>query len=162
MGSGSKLTHLDDRGQASMVDIADKAPSAREARAGALLEMAPATLQAIYAGATKKGDVLATARIAGIQAAKQTPSLIPLCHQIALTSVEVSFQRVQDALQIEAIARCTDRTGVEMEALTAVAIAALTVYDMVKGIDRGMVIKDIKLLEKRGGRSGHWSAPGRQ
>jgi len=157
--AGDGLTHLDDQGRARMVDVADKEVTRREARASARLRLEPATLAALRAGTTKKGDALATARIAGIQAAKRTPELIPLCHAIALSSVEVrfAFEEEPATVAIESIARAADRTGVEMEALTAVSVAALTLYDMLKAIDRAMVIERIQLEEKSGGRSGDWS-----
>jgi len=152
------LTHLDAQGRARMVDVATKRVTARSARATAVLRMQPATLRAILEGTTPKGDVLAVARVAGIQAAKRTPELVPLCHAIALTGVEVSFTPADDGthLRVEATARARDRTGVEMEALVAASLAALTVYDMVKAIDRGLVIEHLGLEEKRGGRSGIW------
>ena len=152
----SELTHLDEHGRARMVDVGDKPITAREARASARLRMAPETLEALRAGTTKKGDALATARIAGIQAAKRTPELIPLCHAIALTKVEVRFELQADGVAIETVARCADRTGVEMEALTAASVAALTLYDMLKAMDRGMVIEAVQLEAKSGGRSGDW------
>ncbi|MAQ18638.1 MAG: cyclic pyranopterin monophosphate synthase MoaC [Sandaracinus sp.] len=152
----SELTHLDEHGRARMVDVGDKPITAREARASARLRMAPETLEALRAGTTKKGDALATARIAGIQAAKRTPELIPLCHTIALTKVEVRFELRADGVAIETVARCADRTGVEMEALTAASVAALTLYDMLKAMDRGMVIEAVQLEAKSGGRSGDW------
>ncbi len=152
----SELTHLDEHGRARMVDVGDKPITAREARASARLRMAPETLEALRAGSTKKGDALATARIAGIQAAKRTPELIPLCHAIALTKVEVRFELQADGVAIETVARCADRTGVEMEALTAASVAALTLYDMLKAMDRGMVIEAVQLEAKSGGRSGDW------
>lgn len=156
---GEGLTHLDEEGRARMVDVGAKAVTEREARASARLRLEAATLQALRAGTTKKGDALATARIAGIQAAKRTPELIPLCHGIALSSVEVRFAFSDEppAVAIEAIARARDRTGVEMEALTAASVAALTLYDMLKAMDRGMVIEALRLEAKRGGRSGDWS-----
>ncbi|HJL19092.1 MAG TPA: cyclic pyranopterin monophosphate synthase MoaC [Sandaracinaceae bacterium LLY-WYZ-13_1] len=154
-----ELTHLDARGRARMVDVGDKDVTVREAVAHASVRMRPATLRALQAGTTKKGDVLATARIAGIQAAKRTPELIPLCHHIALSGVEVRFDPAEGdpaRLHVEARARARDRTGVEMEALTAASVAALTVYDMLKAIDRGMVIEQVRLESKSGGRSGDW------
>ncbi len=153
------LTHLDEEGRARMVDVGGKAVTEREARASARLRLEAATLAALRAGTTKKGDALATARIAGIQAAKRTPELIPLCHGIALSSVEVHFAFEEDPaiVAIEATARARDRTGVEMEALTAASVAALTVYDMLKAVDRGMVIERVQLEAKSGGRSGDWS-----
>lgn len=152
------LTHLDEQGRARMVDVQDKDVTAREAVASARVRMQPETLARLLGGETPKGDVLATARIAGIQAAKQTPSLIPLCHHIALTSVEVTFEPDADGerIHIRALARARDRTGVEMEAMTAASVAALTLYDMLKAIDRGMEIESVRLEEKKGGRSGHW------
>ena len=152
------LTHLDDRGQARMVDVAGKDRTVREAVAAGIVRMRPETLALIREGALAKGDVLAVARVAGIQAAKRTPELVPLCHPVALTSVsvELDLEAAPDALAIRAVARAADRTGVEMEALTAVVGAALCVYDMVKAVDRGVVIGEIRLLEKSGGRSGRW------
>jgi cyclic pyranopterin phosphate synthase len=142
-----------------MVDVGEKPIADRVAVASAIVRMARGTLEVLRAGATPKGDVLATARIAGIQAAKRTHELVPLCHQIALTSVEVHFALDDDGerLHVRTIARARDRTGVEMEALTAASIAALTVYDMLKAIDRGMSIEAVRLEEKHGGRSGTWT-----
>jgi molybdenum cofactor biosynthesis protein MoaC len=140
-----------------MVDVGDKAVTARAAIATARVTMTPETARALAEGSTPKGDVLATARIAGIQAAKRTPELIPLCHAIALTRVQVRFTFAPDGVRIEAEAEARDRTGVEMEAMTAVTVAALTLYDMLKGIDRAMTVTDVRLEEKRGGRSGHWT-----
>ncbi len=153
-----KLTHLDESGQARMVDVGDKERTEREARAHAVVRMLPETLTLLLEGKAKKGDVLATARIAGIQAAKRTSELIPLCHQLALTGSKVDFEPDPDGvrLHVEAWVRCLDRTGVEMEAMTAASVAALTLYDMLKAVDRGMVIESIRLLEKKGGRSGHF------
>lgn len=155
------LSHLDAQGRARMVDVAHKAPTDREAVAGATLHMQPSTLSLLLQGKTPKGDVLATARIAGIQAAKRTPELIPLCHHVALSSVQVAFEPDDDGerLHVRATTRAHDRTGVEMEALVAVSVAALTLYDMLKAVDRGIVIDDVKLFEKRGGRSGEWARP---
>lgn len=152
----AKLTHLDARGQAQMVDVAEKPITMREAVARVAVHMRAATLRLLRSGKTKKGDVLAVARVAGIQAAKRTPELIPLCHAIALTRCEVDFRfrPGKGALEIETRVRAADRTGVEMEALTAAAVAALTVYDMLKAVDREMVIDGLALYEKRGGRSG--------
>ncbi|HEX2678060.1 MAG TPA: cyclic pyranopterin monophosphate synthase MoaC [Polyangiales bacterium] len=151
-----KLTHLDARGHARMVDVGDKSVTAREAVARGVVRMQPATLEVLLTGGSKKGDVLAVARIAGIQASKRTPELIPLCHGIALHACEVLFEPdpAQSLVRIEARARAHDRTGVEMEALTAVSVAALTIYDMLKAIDRSMTIDEIALHEKRGGKSG--------
>lgn len=154
----SGLTHLDEHGHATMVDVGEKATTTRVAVARGEVRMAPATLAAIRAGTVPKGDVLAAARIAGIQAAKRTPDLIPLCHPLLITKAEVTFE-VDDAASrviITASVRCSGQTGVEMEALTAVSVAALTIYDMAKALEKEMVIADIHLLEKRGGKSGTW------
>ena len=158
MDRDDELTHLDRKGQARMVDVGQKDKTAREARARATLRMKPETRRVLLAGEVPKGDALATARIAGIQAAKRTSELIPLCHPLAITGCEVSFEPAEgeERLVVEAAVRCADRTGVEMEALTAVTIAALTLYDMLKAIDKGMAIEEVVLLEKRGGRSGHY------
>ena len=158
MDRDDELTHLDRKGQARMVDVGQKDKTAREARARATLRMKPETRRVLLAGEVPKGDALATARIAGIQAAKRTSELIPLCHPLAITGCEVFFEPVEgeERLVVEAAVRCADRTGVEMEALTAVTIAALTLYDMLKAIDKGMAIEEVVLLEKRGGRSGHY------
>lgn len=154
--SGPPLTHLDASGRARMVDVGRKEPTERRAVATATLRMQPATLARIAEGTAPKGDVLAVARVAGIQAAKKTPELVPLCHAIALTSVEVAFDidASSSAIVVRATARAFDRTGVEMEAIVAASTAAITVYDMVKAIDRWMTITDVGLLEKSGGRSG--------
>ncbi|MBU6350501.1 MAG: cyclic pyranopterin monophosphate synthase MoaC [Chloroflexi bacterium] len=152
------LTHLDAAGHAAMVDVGDKAVTVRVAVAAGEVRMAPATLAVLRAGTAPKGDVLAAARIAGIMAAKRTPELIPLCHTLLLTHVGVDFvlDEGESRVQIKATVRCKGQTGVEMEALTAVSVAALTLYDMVKAIDKEMVIGAICLLEKRGGQSGEW------
>jgi cyclic pyranopterin phosphate synthase len=150
-----KLTHLDERGAARMVDVADKAVTVREALAECLVRMAPATLRAVRAG-TAKGDALQVARVAGIMAAKRTSELIPLCHPLSLTSVTVDFEFVRGAVRVLVRARVTGQTGVEMEALTAAAVAGLTLIDMTKGIERGVYIETVRLLEKSGGRSGTW------
>jgi cyclic pyranopterin phosphate synthase len=156
--SSRTLTHLDARGRARMVDVGAKAVTRREARAEAFVRMAPKTLRLILTGTAAKGDVLAVARIAGIQAAKRTHELIPLCHALALSSVSVELAADGDTrVRIEATARCAGQTGVEMEALTAASVAALTVYDMLKGVERGIEIECVRLLEKRGGKSGHWN-----
>jgi cyclic pyranopterin phosphate synthase len=141
-----------------MVDVTAKAETAREARARVTLRMRPATLAAIRSGAVKKGDVLGVARLAGIMAAKRTSDLIPLCHPLRLTGIDVAFvvDRRRSAIHVETAVRTVDKTGVEMEALTAAAGAGLAIYDMVKAIDRGLVLTDLCLLEKAGGRSGHW------
>jgi cyclic pyranopterin phosphate synthase len=152
------LTHFDATGQAHMVDIGDKATTRRVALAGGRIRMQPATLALVAQGTAKKGDVLGVARIAAIQASKRTSELIPLCHPIALTRVQVEFEIDDNESSVHCTARveCTGQTGVEMEALTAVQVALLTVYDMCKAVDRGMVIGDVKLLEKHGGKSGSW------
>lgn len=152
------LTHLDAAGKARMVDVGGKAETARVAIASGRIRMNAAALAAIRDGAVPKGDVLAAARIAGIMAAKKTAELIPLCHPLALDAVTVDFAVEDDGLRATATASLTGRTGVEMEALTAVSVALLTVYDMAKAIDKGMVIEDIRLIEKRGGKSGLWRA----
>jgi cyclic pyranopterin monophosphate synthase len=141
-----------------MVDVSDKKVTAREAVARGKVTMSKTALRQIRSGAIKKGDPLQTARLAGIMAAKQTASLIPLCHPLNLSHVDVALTPVRDGYIVEARVRTTERTGVEMEALTAVAVAALTIYDMVKAVDRAMVIGEIKLVEKRGGRSGEYRA----
>jgi cyclic pyranopterin monophosphate synthase len=154
-----RLTHIDRNGRATMVNVAPKEPTARFAVAGAEVRMSPATLRAIRAGRTTKGNVLEVARIAGIAAAKQTSALIPLCHPIALTQVAVDVAlRPPGGVEIRARADAFDRTGVEMEALTAAAVCALTIYDMCKALDRAIEIRNIRLLEKAGGRSGHYVA----
>ncbi|MCE5362470.1 cyclic pyranopterin monophosphate synthase MoaC [Pseudomonas anguilliseptica] len=153
------LTHLDSQGRANMVDVSDKAQTVREAVAEALVRMRPETLQMIAQGDHPKGDVFAVARIAGIQAAKKTSDLIPLCHPLMLTSVKVELTpEGADAVRITARCKLTGQTGVEMEALTAASVAALTIYDMCKAVDRGMVIENVRLLEKVGGKSGHFVA----
>ncbi len=157
----SELTHFDGAGQAHMVDVGAKAETARVARAGGRIRMAPATFALIRDGNAKKGDVLGIARIAAIQASKRTGELIPLCHPIALTRVAVAFALDEPAatVAIEVTAETVGRTGVEMEALTAAMTGLLTIYDMCKAVDRGMVIEAVQLLEKQGGKSGHWVAP---
>lgn len=156
----SPLTHFDATGQAHMVDVGGKPETERVARAAGRIRMQPATLRLIREGTGKKGDVLAVARIAAIQAAKRTGDLIPLCHPIPLTRVAVEFMldEAGNAVDCEAIAQTVGRTGVEMEAMTAAAVALLTIYDMCKAADRGMTIEQIRLLEKSGGKSGHWLA----
>jgi cyclic pyranopterin phosphate synthase len=155
-----QLTHLDASGRARMVDVSAKEETARTATARALVRMSPATAARVAAGDAPKGDVVAVARIAAIQAAKRTDELIPLCHSLALTQLdpEVAVDADAGTVTVTATARTTDRTGVEMEALTACAIGALTVYDMVKGIEKGVVVEHLGLLEKTGGRSGDWRA----
>ncbi|MFP4345556.1 MAG: cyclic pyranopterin monophosphate synthase MoaC [Anaerolineales bacterium] len=154
--SDSQLTHLDADGAARMVDVSEKAVTAREAVAAGEVWMQPETLALIQSGGVPKGDVLAVARVAGIMAAKRTPELVPLCHPIPLTGVRVdfSFDELRSVVGIRARVRCSGVTGVEMEALTAVSVAALTIYDMAKAVDRGMRIQNVRLLEKRGGQSG--------
>ena len=153
---GKRLTHLDERGAARMVDVSAKEETSREAVAGCRVTMLPATLRLITAGTAAKGDVLAAARIAGIMAAKRTSDLIPLCHPLNLSSVDIAFapDRKTSSIIITANARITASTGVEMEALTAAAVAGLTIYDMCKAVDRAMTVTDIRLLRKSGGRSG--------
>jgi cyclic pyranopterin phosphate synthase len=156
----SGLTHLNDRGEAHMVDVAGKAVTHRVAVAAGRIAMQPATLALIEAGGHKKGDVLAAARIAGILAAKRTAELVPLCHPIALTrvAVDLTTDAAVNCVHCRATAETDGKTGVEMEALTAVQVALLTVYDMCKAVDRGMVIDGVRLLEKTGGKSGDWHA----
>ena len=153
------LSHIDDQGRARMVDVGGKDETDRRARAEALVRMAPETLKAIESVALAKGDVVATARLAGIMAAKRTHELIPLCHPLTLSFVSIDITADNDlpGLRVVSEARLTGRTGVEMEALVAASVAALTIYDMAKAIDRGMEIVHVLLLEKDGGRSGHWS-----
>ena len=153
------LTHIDESGAARMVDVSAKAVTAREATAEGHIDMLPATLAAIRDGLVKKGDVLSVARIAGIMAAKRTADLIPLCHPLPLSGVEVALDLDDTGVRVTATARTTHTTGVEMEALSAVSVALLTIYDMAKAIDRGMVIGGVRLLAKSGGRSGDWRAP---
>ncbi len=153
------LSHLDASGAARMVDVSDKAETSRVALAEALVRMKPATLALIQQGGMPKGDVIATARIAGIMAAKRTPDLIPLCHPLPVTGVTVELSPSgDDTLLIRATVKTTGKTGVEMEALTAASVAALTVYDMCKAVEKGMRIEGIRLLEKHGGKSGDWLA----
>jgi cyclic pyranopterin monophosphate synthase len=156
------LTHLNAEGRAEMVDVSDKDPTARRAITRAVVRVSVATAELVAAGNAPKGDVIGVARIAGIQAAKRTHELIPLCHQLPLTfvGVEVTLHAGSGEIEVIAEARTTARTGVEMEALTAASVAALTVYDMVKGIERGASISVVELLEKSGGRSGHWHRDG--
>ena len=154
----ARLTHLDRDGAARMVDVGGKSVSARSAVAEGAVVMAPETLGAIQAGDMKKGDVIGAARIAGIMAAKRAHELIPLCHPLALSAVtvDIAADTALPGLRVRATTRVADRTGVEMEALTAVSVACLTIYDMAKAVDRGMEITGIRLVEKRGGRSGTW------
>lgn len=154
---GPALTHFDAAGRAQMVDVAAKPATHRVARATGSIRMEGATLALVAAGRASKGDVIGVARIAAIQAAKRTAELIPLCHPLPLTGVEVTLEPVADGVRCRATARTVGRTGVEMEALTAVMAALLTVYDMLKAVDRGMEIGEVRLVEKRGGRSGAWA-----
>src|SRR5690349_17507923 len=158
--TSEKLTHFDARGAARMVDVADKPETHRVAVAAGRIRMLPSTLALVESGTAKKGDVLGVARVAAIQAAKRTSELIPLCHPVPLTSVAVEFSidRSANAIECRASVECTARTGVEMEALTAVQVGLLTIYDMCKAVDRGMTMGDIRLLEKKGGKSGDFVA----
>jgi cyclic pyranopterin monophosphate synthase len=155
----NKLTHLDDSGSAHMVDVSAKTETIREAIAEGRITMSAVALDAIKAGSAKKGDVLATARIAGIMAAKKTAELIPLCHPLLLSKISVDFAFEDDGIRATAFVRLTGQTGVEMEAMTAVSVALLTLYDMAKALDKAMVIGDIRLLTKTGGKSGDWIRP---
>ena len=158
----SDLTHVGADARARMVDVGGKADSDRLARASGTIRMRPATLKAIRENALAKGDVLTVAKVAGIMAAKRTAELIPLCHPIALTDVQVeaTLDEALPGVRVEATARTTGKTGVEMEAIVAVSVTLITVYDMAKAVDKEMIISDVALLEKRGGRSGHWTRPG--
>jgi cyclic pyranopterin phosphate synthase len=157
----TELTHLDESGRARMVDVSDKDVTRREATARAVVTMQPATAQLISSGGMAKGDVLAVAQVAGVMAAKRTPDLIPMCHPLPISGVDMAFDLdvAQARLEIRATVRVTSRTGVEMEAMTAAAVAALTVYDMCKAVDRAMSIGNIELLHKAGGKSGEFSRP---
>jgi cyclic pyranopterin monophosphate synthase len=152
----TKLTHLDESGAAHMVDISAKAETVREAVATGSISMTPEAIAAIRDGTAKKGDVLATARIAGIMAAKKTSELIPLCHPLMLSKITVDFALEADAVHVTALVRLTGQTGVEMEAMTAVSVAVLTIYDMAKALDKSMVINAVHLVSKTGGKSGDW------
>ncbi len=154
----AKLTHLDASGSAQMVDISAKADTVREAIAEGRISMSSAAIDAIRAGSVKKGDVLATARIAGIMAAKKTSELIPLCHPLLLSKVTVDFEYEENAMRVISLVRLSGQTGVEMEAMTATMAALLTIYDMAKAIDKSMVISGVRLLQKTGGKSGDWHA----
>ena len=154
-----KLSHIDEEGRAAMVDVGQKQPTARRAVASARVLMSPATVEAVRAHRTPKGDPLEVARLAGIMAAKRTGELIPLCHPLPLTHVEVRAKLFADGVRLEAEAATTAQTGVEMEALTAAAVAALTVYDMCKAVEKGITITDVRLEEKTGGKSGAWRRP---
>jgi cyclic pyranopterin phosphate synthase len=154
----SKLTHIDETGRARMVDVSDKAVTAREAVAEGFVRMAPETLKLALSGEGRKGDVRAVAEIAGVMAAKKTADLIPMCHPLALSKVEVRVEAAEGGLSVTARVKTTGPTGVEMEALTAVSVACLTLYDMLKAAEKGMVIENIRLLQKVGGKSGNWRA----
>jgi cyclic pyranopterin phosphate synthase len=158
-GDGKRLTHLNAEGAAHMVDVGGKPATARRAVASGRITMSAQALEAIRAGNAPKGDVLGTARIAGIMAAKRTGDLIPLCHPLGLEAVSIDFDYEADAIRATATASLTGRTGVEMEAMTAVSVALLTIYDMAKAIDKGMVISEVRLIAKTGGKSGDWAAP---
>jgi len=158
MASDTGLTHFDAQGQAHMVDVAAKAATHRVAVARGRIRMQAQTLEAIVQGSARKGDVLGVARLAGIMAAKKTSELIPLCHPLALTRVALEFETGEGGVSCTATAETVGPTGVEMEALTAVQVALLTIYDMCKAIDRGMVITDVQLLQKHGGKTGSWVA----
>ncbi|WGU40638.1 cyclic pyranopterin monophosphate synthase MoaC [Phenylobacterium sp. NIBR 498073] len=153
----SKLTHIDETGRAHMVDVSDKAVTSREATAEGFVRMDAATLALALSGDAKKGDVRATAEIAGIMAAKKTSDLIPLCHPLALSKVEVRVSPADGGLAVTARVKTSGQTGVEMEALTAVSVACLTIYDMLKAADKGMTIETVRLLTKSGGKSGDWA-----
>jgi cyclic pyranopterin phosphate synthase len=155
------LTHFDAEGQASMVDVSAKSETHRVARATGAIRMRPETLRLIESGSARKGDVIGVARIAAIQGAKRTAELVPLCHPLAITRIVVEFELAREANEVRCTAQveCFGRTGVEMEALAAVQVGLLTVYDMCKAVDRGMVIGGVRVLEKRGGNSGDWKAP---
>ena len=154
------LTHVDESGAARMVDVSDKDPTAREAAASGRVTVSREVVDLLRGSGVPKGDALAVARIAGIMGAKRTPELIPLCHPLALSGIDVDVDVTDDAVEITAVVRTTDRTGVEMEALTAVCVAALAVVDMVKAVDKGAVIGEVKVLRKSGGRSGTWVRDG--
>ncbi len=154
-----KLTHLNEEGQLKMVDVGGKEKTARLARVCGEIRMQPSTAALIGQHRVAKGNVLEAARLAGIMAAKRTGELIPLCHPLNITAIDIEFTVGQDRVEVQAEARIDDRTGVEMEALTAASVALLTIYDMCKGVDRGMVISELRLMEKRGGRSGVYQRP---
>jgi cyclic pyranopterin monophosphate synthase len=156
MGPRNRLTHVDESGSARMVDVGDKAETRREATAECFVRMAPDTVSALRNATLAKGDALGVARVAGILAAKRTHELIPLCHPLPITSVAVEFEVGDAGVRIEATARVTGKTGVEMEALTAAAVAGLTLIDMVKGVEKGVFLESVRLLSKSGGKSGEW------
>jgi cyclic pyranopterin monophosphate synthase len=155
----SKLSHLNEQGEAHMVDVSDKAVTSRSATARGCVTAKPETIAIIASGTAKKGDVLATARLAGIMAAKKTADLIPLCHPLMIAKVSIAFDVAASHIDVEATVKVEGKTGVEMEALTACSIACLTIYDMLKAVDRGMAITDVRLVEKTGGKSGRWEEP---
>ncbi|MEU5401045.1 cyclic pyranopterin monophosphate synthase MoaC [Streptomyces sp. NPDC005963] len=157
MSSQARLTHIDEAGAARMVDVSEKEITARTARASGRVQVSPRVVELLRGEGVPKGDALATARIAGIMGAKRTPELIPLCHPLAVSGVTLDLSVADDAVEITATVKTTDRTGVEMEALTAVSVAALTVVDMVKAVDKSAVITDVRVEEKTGGKSGVWS-----
>ncbi|MEV6552716.1 cyclic pyranopterin monophosphate synthase MoaC [Streptomyces sp. NPDC051597] len=159
MSTQGRLTHIDEAGAARMVDVSEKDVTARTARASGRVRVSPRVIELLRGEGVPKGDALATARIAGIMGAKRTPDLIPLCHPLALSGVKLDLTVADDAVEIAATVRTTDRTGVEMEALTAVSVAALTVVDMVKAVDKAAVITDVRVETKTGGKSGDWSRP---
>lgn len=154
----TRLTHIDDQGRARMVDVSDKAATTREAVAAGFVRMSAETLALAVSGTGRKGDVRAVAEIAGVMAAKQTSNLIPLCHPLALAKVEVSVEPSEGGMAVTARVKTTGQTGVEMEALTAASVACLTIYDMLKAAEKGMVIEAVRLVEKTGGKSGDWRA----
>jgi cyclic pyranopterin phosphate synthase len=155
--SDARLTHVDERGEARMVDVAGKEVTHRRAVAGAIIRMKPATLAMIVEGRAPKGDVLAVARVAGIMAAKRTSDLVPLCHPLSITRASVDLEPAEDGVRVTATVETDGKTGVEMEALTAASVAALTLYDMCKAVDRGMTVDGLGLLAKEGGKSGTWT-----
>jgi cyclic pyranopterin phosphate synthase len=158
-GADGALTHVDEAGHARMVDVSGKDVTAREARASGRVRLSPAAVAALRAGTVPKGDALAVARIAGIMGAKKTPDLVPLCHPIALHSVKVDLEVVDDGVTISAVTRTADRTGVEMEALTSVTVAGLALIDMIKAVDPAAVLSDVRVEEKTGGKTGSWRRP---
>ncbi|GGS05847.1 cyclic pyranopterin monophosphate synthase accessory protein [Streptomyces aureoverticillatus] len=160
MSTQQRLTHIDEAGAARMVDVSEKDVTARTARATGRVLVSPRVIELLRGEGVPKGDALATARIAGIMGAKRTPDLIPLCHPLAVSGVKVDLTVADDAVEILATVKTTDRTGVEMEALTAVSVAALTVVDMIKAVDKGAVITDVRVEEKTGGKSGDWHRAG--
>jgi cyclic pyranopterin phosphate synthase len=157
MADSPRLSHVGPEGEARMVDVSEKEPTVREARAAAFVRMSPETVAVVRAGGLAKGDALGVAKIAGIMAAKRTPELIPLCHPLALSGIDVTLELVDDGVRVEATVRTRDRTGVEMEALVAASVASLTVYDMCKAVDKGITIAEVGLVEKTGGKSGGWT-----